>query len=1059
MEKKSLLFKGIFFKRAVGALFIPGLLLLSYCSVYAQPNGVHTTSYSTRNGLSNPVINAITKDEDGFLWIGTAEGLNRFDGDRFSVLLRQNEKISLTDNGITNLKYIGNNQLLACTNNGLNIINTRTLAVKNKFFSGRETDQSNLVVSALKDAEGNIIISTYKHILKLNGNFEVIDSITCGIDFIQQYEKAGNFPYLFNYGKGKRWAVFFQNLRCFFSVDFKTKRIERENALPSLADDETMASVSVDIHNNILLLGTHISVSSPSSSSLTIYDNNTQRITRQEFSFPRYGNVFSNAASLNDSIFIINRFFGSPYVYYVNSKKLEEASGALNWFTSDPDGIGCTLYNDGKYLWAGTSKELLKISSAPLAFTRLPAIDPVLGSPSLVQVNNCISRDHHYYITGMGLGYVDYNIDQRHYETNRSLFGDNARFTISELNWPLDKNNVWLCSYYGLRNYNSRTQAISIVQNKTKPSDLDSGISTSSVSADGNLWLAGTNSLSRYDPVSQKFTSFLKGKDLPDGYVVKMAAGDNGDMFFAMKNNNALVKWDHVSGKFTVLSKEFVYKDYHLDHIKAMCADKKNGLYLAGKGAFIYYSISTGKYDVYFKRDGLSTTSIRDICVDNNGLVWIATANGLNCFNPVLKKFTAYYKDDGLPDDDLYGVGIADILSNTLWIGTSKDFRLFEPNKLLGENKAPRILLTGFRINGDDNFIANDLMHLKYTQNNVAIDFTGINFDNGNLNIYEYKLDGWDDQWKNSGGEKFTTYTNLPPGDYTFKVKAANRQGVWTDDPAEIKFKIRPPFWKTWWFYLLFVLLIFSGITYVFRMQAKRSRTREVERLKINDEINELRMRALRSQLNPHFIFNALNSIQYFVMDNNTIEASKYLSKFAKLFRLVLDNSEASLVPLQKEIELLTYYMELEALRFNNNFTYSIETGDELNKETDLMPPMMLQPHIENAILHGLGLKKTGGKITLRFKKIDSQLLQCDIEDNGIGRKAAAVIKTQKFKTHESKGLLIIEKRMELVSAQYNVKAFYSTEDLYDSDGNATGTKVTVILPLTNNSEYESNHS
>ncbi|MEP6675530.1 MAG: histidine kinase [Ferruginibacter sp.] len=1039
-------------KRMACILIIPALIFP--LALHAQLSGIHSTGYSTKNGLSNPVINAITKDDDGFLWIATAEGLNRFDGDRFTVLLRQNDKTSLTDNGLSSLKYIGNNKLLACTNNGLNIINTRTLAVTNHFFTAPDpSDKANLVISTLKDVDGNIIVATYKYIFKLNPDFKVLDSISCGDNFIKAYGRAGTFPYLFCYEKTKKWAVFFRNMRSFFTVDFKHRKIEKESSLPELPDNENLASVSSDIEHNILLIGERISVKELSTSTLLMYKNETGKTEKRELQFPLYSNLFSNGAFLNDSILVINRFFGSPYQYNIRSNQLTEDKETFNWFTSDPDGIGCSLYNDGKYLWAGTSKELLKISSAPLAFTRLKEVDSLLKNPSLVQINNLFKRDNTYYITGMGLGYVSYNTISATAQTNHVWPTGNGGVSVSDFTWPVDKNNIWLCSYYGLRNYNTTTHQYSLVHNETKPSDLDTSISTSCTSVDGNLWMASRKFLVQYLPSEKRFIAYPKGKEIPDGYISDMASGPDGNMYFAFQDTNALIKWEKSTGKFTQLAKEFIYKDYHLDHINAMCCDHHNGLYLSGKGSFIYYNLTNGKYDVYFKNDGLSTTRIRDICVDNNGLTWIATANGLNCFNPVLKKFTAYYKDDGLPDDNLYGVGIADSATNTLWIGTSKEFRLFEPNKLLGENKAPRILLTGFRINGDDNYIDRDLSSLPYTQNNINIDFTGINFDNGNLNIYEYKLEGWDEHWKNSNGEKFATYTNLPSGEYVFKVKAANRQGVWTDNPAEIKFKIRPPFWKTWWFYLLFVLFIFAGLTYIFRLQAKRGRTSESERLKINDEINELRMRALRSQLNPHFIFNALNSIQYFVMDNNTIEASKYLSKFAKLFRLVLDNSEASLVPLQKEIDLLTYYIELEALRFNNNFTYHFEVGDTLNKETDLMPPMMLQPHIENAILHGLSMKKTGGFIILRFKKTGSQTLQCEIEDNGMGRKAAAVIKQEKFKTHESKGLLIIEKRMELVSAQYNVKASYRIEDIYDSNGNAAGTRVTVILPLINNNK------
>ena len=207
-----------------------------------------------------------------------------------------------------------------------------------------------------------------------------------------------------------------------------------------------------------------------------------------------------------------------------------------------------------------------------------------------------------------------------------------------------------------------------------------------------------------------------------------------------------------------------------------------------------------------------------------------------------------------------------------------------------------------------------------------------------------------------------------------------------------------------------------------------------------------LRLQALKAQINPHFVFNALNSIQHFVVQKNTMEALSYLTKFAKLIRQVLENSVNDRIPVADELKALTYYLDLERLRFNNTFAYTIEVDDALDVHTTDVPSMLLQPYVENAILHGLRHRSgTSGQLTICLLHQTDQLL-CVIEDNGIGREAARAFSTGR--THISRGTTVTDNRLRLLSPEGADPISVITLDLYDTAQQPCGTRVELVIPL-----------
>jgi len=234
------------------------------------------------------------------------------------------------------------------------------------------------------------------------------------------------------------------------------------------------------------------------------------------------------------------------------------------------------------------------------------------------------------------------------------------------------------------------------------------------------------------------------------------------------------------------------------------------------------------------------------------------------------------------------------------------------------------------------------------------------------------------------------------------------------------------------------IVIVFAGI--FLQMRNKRN----TEKLRLENSLIDLEQKALRLQMNPHFIFNALNSIQGFITENNQSRARKYLSKFARLMRLIMENSAKRTVSLQNEIDVLSDYLELTRLRFPEKFSFRIDVDEAIDAEACEIPPMLLQPFVENAVLHGLAAREAGGHIVISFHKKE-EMIECVIEDNGIGRKLAM---EKKLHSHKSTGMLVTEERLKAFGAQNEVRTNLQIIDLFDTFGNACGTRVILDIPM-----------
>ncbi len=488
-------------------------------------------------------------------------------------------------------------------------------------------------------------------------------------------------------------------------------------------------------------------------------------------------------------------------------------------------------------------------------------------------------------------------------------------------------------------------------------------------------------------------------------------------------HNNNLVFW---GDKFPDLS----------NRITRLCGNDK--ILLAGtknNGIMALYNNYTG----CVKLQGINGEAILSMEFENDSSVWVGTNMGLSNISFSMddsveystRNFTTW---DGLPSDVVNGICY---YNEKIYLATEKGIVNFDPGSLKADLSPPKINIESVVIGGRDTTIQKSY-ELKHFQNNLKIGFKGIHNKSFGKIIYKYKIEGLNDNWittKNTNVE----YASIPPGNYKFMVKARSINGVWSDNTAGFSFFRKKAFWETIWFRTSLTIIVVLIIIFVSR-----------HLLQIKQRDNELltyRQKALSKQLNPHFLYNSLNSIQRFIIENNSIDSSRYLSQFSKLMRMILEISAKEFVTLQDEITSLKFYLELESLRFKDKLIYDIEVDPKISKEDTLIPTFIIQPFIENAIWHGLMLKTKNPTIEIKLTEKQSYI-ECTVKDNGVGRQKSGEINKNRVLKHRktSTGIATIKQRLDLYNKRYGSSSRFSIEDLHNSDGSPAGTIVSIKL-------------
>ncbi|MCB0381449.1 MAG: histidine kinase, partial [Flavobacteriales bacterium] len=481
------------------------------------------------------------------------------------------------------------------------------------------------------------------------------------------------------------------------------------------------------------------------------------------------------------------------------------------------------------------------------------------------------------------------------------------------------------------------------------------------------------------------------------------------------------------------------------------CLEKfNNEIVLIGTKSFGLVLMKNGKIiDIIDEQKGLVGDLVKSVHVDYQDEIWVGTNNGLSRLNYHSSK--NYHIQNITTKHGLISNEIAHIKScdNTIFLVTPKNLIEFDKTKVLINKTRLPIHITGFKVNDKElKFTVDTIIELSYNENRIDINFESLNYKSlGNIE-YKYKLSDIDTMWYNTTQNTVNFY-GLSSGNYTFEVKAKNEDGFWSH-PVKIRFKINPPFWLTWWFIsveILMLLLVIIGV-FKFRETQIRIKSKNAQRLAENEKkIIELELKALKSQINPHFIFNTLNSIQHFISSNNFKDSNRYITNFSKLIRMVLNHSDKSYITLRDETEMLNLYLSLEQVRFSEGFDYVLKVNDNIDLDYDKIAPMLLQPFIENAIWHGLMNKKEKGFVEVSFS-LDNDFLICTISDNGIGRDAAEKIKSARGIQNKSVGMTITKERLNIINNEVYENMNVEMIDLFDDKKQASGTKVIIKIKL-----------
>ena len=975
-------------------------------------------NFSIEDGLAQSQVLSIYQDPKGYLWMGTYGGLSRYDGKNF---VNYSKEDGLIDNRINSITAGKKGEIYFATLGGINRYNGRSftsLPLKDEL-------SKNQVTSVAFDRNGNLWMGTDGGgVCMYNGMGFVYFSEIDGLmnDYVRSVclDKNGNVWF------GTRGGICYYDGKAFRKID------------STIAQPHNVSRIIEDKDKNLWFCsyGEGVFKYDPSAvlgASLNTFINYTEsdglimdwiRDATQDAE----GNFWFASRSG------VSKFNGKTFLNF------DEANGL---FYSN---INTVMQDKEGKVWFGTDgKGLLKFTGE--LFVNY-TIQDGLSSDIVMSVTEDNYMNRWYGTYGNGV-------------CRQDTSGKFTNYTMAD---GLNNNVIWTCYTDKDNKVWFGTSDGACYFENGKFTSLPDSLPANTVysifrDSKNNMWFGTTAGVTKYD--GKIFTHYTDAEKNVGKNVRSIAEDKNHNLWFA--SSSGLYQYN--GNQFKVLNADT--SGLSDNNVVSVVIDSEQNVWAGTSNGITVFGKSGGSaLDV---DDKYSSNNINFLLISSDEHLWIGTNNGIYELDLTMfrsnstTKFNHYTNYEGLRSLECNQNAAYEDKSGNLWFGTSDGILKYSPEQSANARTNPEPLthITGVRLFlqptdwspfSDSIDDATQLpMHLSidYKKKYLTFDYIGISLNNPGAVRYQFMLEGFDSDWSPVTDATFATYSNLPHGHYTFKVLACNKDGVWNTEPATFSFEITPPFWLTWWFFILAALTVGGLIYMIYRWRVSRIKEQHhTQQLEYQSRLLVLEHQTLNASMNRHFVFNALNSIQYYITKENKALATKYLSSFAKLIRKNLDSSMSNFVPLSEEIERLKLYLELEHMRLEGKFDYKIEIEGDLDTESIDIPPMMLQPYIENSIWHGILPMEKPGTIVINVKEMGDEIMFC-IQDNGIGVEESKRRKAANGSLHVSRGMEITTGRINLLRAMTKSGlAVKGPFDVKNEKGETTGARVEIVLPI-----------
>lgn len=1000
------------------------LAIASACAAQASS----FRNFTVNDGVAQSQVYSLLQDHQGTIWMGTrGGGISKFDGKVFTTISQRN---GLVNNYINKLVQHRDKQIWIATNNGVSVFNGKQF-VNYSLPAGK----GNLKVYDLSfDEEDNIWLGTNL------GLYTIIDGKL--LDKSSELDvPIDNVNAVFLDKKNRMWLGTGKGIHRLIKKDGIWVRNYMGNQLDGMHN--AITCIEEDKSGNIWF-GTY-------GDGMFCYNHRTtfridlQRELYKSSVFDLYFDNEGNCwiATLQQGVIQYDprlkkfTFFGQEQGLSNNHVRciIQDNTSSL-WIGTSGGGVcqysgsefthytkesglgGNFVYSifrdQGDRLWIGTSTNGVSVMEKGV-FTQYNSAN---GFASVKVKALAEDKEGNMYLGTEGKGVYCFKDNKF-----TLVEGTEKQYIRQMIRHP--DGTIWVAtSGAGLLQINAKEQRVVAIYNYSNARLLQSRLTCLLIDELGRIWYGAESfGLGILDPVSKKTWRISKADGLPGNAIRSLAADKKGRVWVGTAGNGLAC---FQSGKDPQFVREISLQDGLRSANIYLLVCGKNTITIGTESGLdeVYMDMNDGiqKIKHYAKGDGFLgvETCQNSVFVDRDGSVWFGTINGLTHYNPEKARENKTPPLISFVDVQLF----YESLLNTPYKRFVKSW-----------NEIPTL-------------------RLPYDQNHLSFIFKGINLLNPDGVEYSWRLEGSEVEWSPWSKEERIVYSNMNSGDYVFALRARNEDGYVTEDYLKIPVQIETPFWRKTEFYVLLLVAGSLMLVLLFRWQTNRIRKKAKltqQQTELEKNLIELEQKALRLQMNPHFIFNALNSIQGLIGTPNEKEARYYLAKFSRLMRQILDNSRNTTISLEDEIATLENYLLIEQFCNGNRFDYEIQMELETEANYVELPPMIIQPFVENAIKHGFKFhgEQAGkrGALLIRFLEKKEGIL-CEVKDNGIGRKAAFQLKEKSMEVnHVSTGLNVTQERLALLS-DVDEKPKVEIVDLYDEHGLPCGTKVRITIPV-----------